>query len=242
MASRWPAACVLVGAAAWAWVANDPADRELRYAPEAPAQSPADAGRVARGFADLRVSQHLADFLRAGRVRRRGVPVHRPLGPFSGSASAAATVGGVLGDDRVWAVASPLAGYCSDRLGRRKPIICGAGAAAGWATLLYAPLPLVAFDRRRAHQLRLRRGRRRLCLRQGVGAARPGTISGAVNVGCSVPPCSSRRLAGCSTPAGPGSGPSVYGADAFQAAFAMIVLWSCLLIAFTKETGCRQTA
>ena len=46
-----------------------------------------------------------------------------------------------------WAVASPLAGYFSDRIGRRKPIYLGGAivAAAGWATLFYAPLPLAAF-------------------------------------------------------------------------------------------------
>jgi hypothetical protein len=37
----------------------------------------------------------------------------------------------------------------------------------------------------------------------------------------------------------------MYSAEAFQAAFMMIVAWSvltCVLIALTKETGCRQTA
>jgi hypothetical protein len=38
-------------------------------------------------------------------------------------------------------------------------------------------------------------------------------------------------------------GVRAYTVEAFQAAFAMIVIWSlvsCLLIAFTKETRCRQ--
>jgi len=37
----------------------------------------------------------------------------------------------------------------------------------------------------------------------------------------------------------------VYPVDAFQAAFAMIVAWSvlsCLLIALSRETHCRQAA
>ena len=40
-------------------------------------------------------------------------------------------------------------------------------------------------------------------------------------------------------------GVRTYSSAAFQTAFGMIVVWavlSCLLIAFTKETGCRQTA
>jgi hypothetical protein len=41
------------------------------------------------------------------------------------------------------------------------------------------------------------------------------------------------------------NGVRAYSVDAFQGAFAMIVVWSvlsCLLIAFTRETRCRQDA
>ena len=41
------------------------------------------------------------------------------------------------------------------------------------------------------------------------------------------------------------NGARLYSVDAYTAAFAMIVAWSilsCLLIAITRETGCRQTA
>ena len=46
-----------------------------------------------------------------------------------------------------WALASPLAGYASDSIGRRKPIYLGGAivAAIGWTVLFYAPLPLAAF-------------------------------------------------------------------------------------------------
>jgi hypothetical protein len=40
-------------------------------------------------------------------------------------------------------------------------------------------------------------------------------------------------------------GARVYSVDAFHTAFALIVGWavlSCILIAFTKDTVCRQTA
>src|SRR5581483_692730 len=47
-----------------------------------------------------------------------------------------------------WAVASPLAGALSDRIGRRKPIYLGGAlvAVCGWSTLFYVDaLPLAAF-------------------------------------------------------------------------------------------------
>src|SRR5207248_9428571 len=46
-----------------------------------------------------------------------------------------------------WAVASPLAGYFSDAIGRRRPIYLGGAivAAMGWAAMFYVPLPLAVF-------------------------------------------------------------------------------------------------
>src|SRR5262249_46829039 len=76
-----------------------------------------------------------------------------------------------------------------------------------------------------------------------------GTISGAVNVGNMLGPTLlqpaigwvlDRRWTG--TMAG---GVRAYGTDAFQSAFTMIVAWSvvtCVLIALTRETRCRQAA
>ena len=75
-----------------------------------------------------------------------------------------------------------------------------------------------------------------------------GTISGAINVGNMIGPTIlqpaigrvlDQRWAGTMA-----SGVRVYSVEAFQAGFAMIVAWSvvsCLLIAFTRETRCRQT-
>src|SRR5205814_1557323 len=76
-----------------------------------------------------------------------------------------------------------------------------------------------------------------------------GTISGTVNVGNMLGPTLlqpaigwvlDRRWTGAFA-----GGARVYTAGAFSAAFTMIVVWallSCLLIAITRETGCRQTA
>jgi hypothetical protein len=76
-----------------------------------------------------------------------------------------------------------------------------------------------------------------------------GTISGAVNVGNMLGPTLlqpaigwvlDRRWTGAFA-----GGARVYSADAFHAAFALIVAWavlSCLLIVLSKDTVCRQTA
>ena len=76
-----------------------------------------------------------------------------------------------------------------------------------------------------------------------------GTVSGAVNVGNMLGPsllqpaigwALDRRWSGAIV-----GGVRVYTTEAFGAAFVMIVAWSllsCLLIAITRETGCRQTA
>ena len=50
-----------------------------------------------------------------------------------------------------WAIASPIAGYLSDKIGRRKPVYLGGAivAAAGWATMFYVPLPLAGVHRGR---------------------------------------------------------------------------------------------
>ena len=76
-----------------------------------------------------------------------------------------------------------------------------------------------------------------------------GTISGAVNVGNMLGPTFlqpaigwvlDRRWSGAFA-----GGARVYSVDAFHAAFILIAGWavlSCILIAFTKDTACRQTA
>jgi MFS family permease len=76
-----------------------------------------------------------------------------------------------------------------------------------------------------------------------------GTISGAVNVGNMLGPTLlqpaigwmlDRRWSGAFA-----AGARVYPVDAFNNAFTLIVAWAvltCLLVAFSKDTLCRQTA
>jgi len=255
------AACVLaIGAAAWAWVANDPADQGLAsYAPEALQRTrPLTLRELARGFGQIFGYRNtwLIFFAQGGFVGAVlsftglwGPPYLRQrFGLPATEASAVCSVMIVC-----WAVASPLAGYCSDLLGRRKPIYLGGAvaAAAGWATLFYAPLPLVAFTIVAA-LTSFACGAVVVAFayaKESVPVRFLGTISGAVNVGNMLGPTLLQPAIGRVLDArwsGDLAGTvRVYGAEAFQAAFAMIVLWSvvtCLLIAFTKDTGCRQTA
>jgi MFS family permease len=152
-----------------------------------------------------------------------------------------------------WAVASPLAGYFSDRLGRRKPIYLGGAALAaiGWSVLFYTPLPLVAFTTVAAITS-FACGAVVVAFafaKESVPVRLLGTISGAVNVGNMLGPTVLQPAIGrvldqrwSGTLA---NGVRVYQVDAYHAAFAMIVAWSivsCVLIALTRETACRQTA
>ena len=152
-----------------------------------------------------------------------------------------------------WAVASPLAGYGSDRIGRRKPIYLGGAIAAaiGWTLMFYAPLPLAAFTVLAA-LTSFACGAVVVAFafaKESVPVRFLGTISGAVNVGNMLGPTLLQPAIGRALDArwsGTLSGAvRVYSPEAFQAAFAMIVAWSvvtCVLIALTKETACRQTA
>jgi len=76
-----------------------------------------------------------------------------------------------------------------------------------------------------------------------------GTISGAVNVGNMLGPTILQpaigRVLDARWSGSMSNNVRVYSPEAFQAAFMMIVAWSvltCVLIALTKETGCRPTA
>jgi MFS family permease len=152
-----------------------------------------------------------------------------------------------------WAVASPLAGHFSDALGRRKPIYLGGAvvAAMGWTTMFYVPLPLAGFTIAAAITS-FACGAVVVAFafaKESVPVRFLGTISGAVNVGNMLGPTLlqpaigwvlDRRWSG-----GLAAGVRVYPVDAFQTAFALIVVWSvlsCLFIALTRDSVCRQTA
>jgi MFS family permease len=153
-----------------------------------------------------------------------------------------------------WAVASPICGALSDKIGRRKPIYCAGCliSTAGWIAMFYArDLSLTAFTTAAA-LTSFASGAVVIGFafgKESVPVQFLGTISGAVNIGNMIGPMLlqpgigrvlDQRWAGQLT-----GGLRVYGVDAFQTAFLLIVAWSllaCVLIALTRETYCKPSA
>ena len=245
-----------VGAAAWAFVANDPRDKGfLSHAPEELQRTHLTLGQLVREFPAIFTYRNTwLIFLAQGGFVGAMLAFTGLWGPaylrqrFTLSATDASAVCSVM--IVCWAIASPIAGYLSDTIGRRKPVYLGGAivAAAGWGTLFYAPLPLAAFTVVAAVT-------GFACgaviigfafAKESVPVQLLGTISGAINVGNMLGPTIlqpaigrvlDQRWAGALA-----NGVRIYSVEAFQAGFVMIVAWSvtsCLLIAFTRETRCR---
>ena len=150
-----------------------------------------------------------------------------------------------------WAVASPLCGYLSDRITQRKPIYLAGAivAACGWTLLFLAPLPVRAF-------IPVAAVTSFACGAVIIGFAYAkesvpvhflGTISGAVNVGNMIGPMILQpaigRVLDRQWSGELANGLRVYSPGAFQSGFLLIIGWAAmtvLLIAFTRETHCRQ--
>ena len=151
-----------------------------------------------------------------------------------------------------WAVASPLCGYWSDRMKRRKPIyVVGAVVAAvGWAVMFrVTALPLAAF-------VPIAAVTSFACGAVIIGFAYAkesvpvhflGTISGAINVGNMLGPMllqpSIGRVLDRQWTGELASGLRVYSPAAFRSGFLLIIAWATLtvvLTALTRETYCRQ--
>ena len=153
-----------------------------------------------------------------------------------------------------WAVSSPICGYLSDKIGRRRPIyISGAVTATiGFSLMFYVPgLPLWLF-------VALAGVSSAACgavilgfafAKESVPVHFLGTVSGAINVGNMVGPTVlqpaigavlDRRWSGQTI-----EGLRVYGLGDYQAALLLMVGWlaiACVLIAFTRETYCKPQA
>jgi sugar phosphate permease len=255
------AACVAaIGAAAAAIVANDPSDKGFAsFAPrELQRTDHLTLGGLIRDFPTIFAYRNtwLIFFAQGGFVGAMlsftglwGPPYLRQR--FALSTTDASAVCSVM--IVCWAIASPLAGYFSDKIGRRKPIYLGGAviAAVGWATLFYAALPLAAF-------VLIAAVTSFACgsvvvafafAKESVPVRFLGTISGAVNVGNMLGPTLLQPAIGWALDrqwsGAVAGGVRVYAAAAFQTAFTMIVAWAllcALLIALTSETRCRQTA
>ena len=153
-----------------------------------------------------------------------------------------------------WATASPISGYLSDRIGRRKPIYLWGClvSAVGWIVLFYVrSLPLAVFVAVAAITS-LASGVVILGFaysKESVPAQFLGAISGSTNIGNMIGPMLLQPAIGWildkESSGQAANGVRVYGVNAFEAGFLLIVGWSilaCVLIGFTKETWCEQSA
>ena len=248
-----------VGAAAWAFVTNDPLERGFRsHAPTELQRTHLTIWQLLRDFPTISTYRNTwLIFLAQGGFVGAMLSFTGLWGPtylrqrFTLTPTEAAAVCSIM--IVCWAVASPIAGYLSDKMGRRKPIYLGGAliSAAGWSMLFFAPLPLAAFTLVAAITS-FACGAVVLGFafaKESVPVQLLGTISGAINVGNMLGPTIlqpaigrvlDQRWAGAMN-----NGVRIYSVDAFQAGFAMIVAWSvltCLLIACARETRCRPSA
>lgn len=152
-----------------------------------------------------------------------------------------------------WALAGPVLGALSDRMRRRKPVyVLGTAlAAAGWAVVFLVPgLPLALLV-----ALLVATGIVSACVmvgfaivKESVPVALAGTATGVANMGnmlggMIMPPLVGwlldRNWSGALA-----EGVRVYDFAAYRAGFSPMLAWlalSLLLLAFTRETHCRQT-
>lgn len=255
------AVVLLLAALAWAFVRDDPSD--VGYRTYASALS--DEGRKAKaadlwkGFLKIFGYRNtwLIFFAQGGFVG--------PMIAFTGlwavpfltarfglKPAAAAAVSSVM--IICWAVASPICGDLSDRIGRRKPIYLVGGliSTTGWVVMFYADrLPLAVF-------IVIAAVTSFSCGAVILGFAYcresvPGQYSGAsnatVNIGNMIGAAVLEPAIGwvldkewSGTIA---AGVHTYGLHAYQMGLLLIVAWSALsivLLMFTRETYCQQQA
>ena len=153
-----------------------------------------------------------------------------------------------------WALSSLAYGAASDRLGRRKPLfIAGtAGTLALWAIVVIVPgLPHAVLT-----ILLIGIGMLGGCFilvfafaKESVPARLAGTVSGIANMGVMVGGMVMQPLIGWTLDThwhgAITNGVRIYDFSAYQSGFALLLFWcavAILLLAFTRETFCKQTA
>jgi MFS family permease len=244
----------------WVFVANDPADKGYRTYASAAVQSGKRASLpdLLSGVPGIfAVRNTWLIFLAQGGFVGAMLSFTGLWGPpflrarFNIPGTTAAGVCSVM--TICWAVASPLCGYLSDRIGLRKPIyVTGAAVAAlGWPILFYVDsLSLTAF-------VLIAAIASFACgavilgfafAKESVPARFLGTVTGAINMGNQIGPMVLQPAIGLLLErnwSGAMAGATrVYDVAAFHSAFGLIAAWSivtCILLALTSETFCRQT-
>jgi len=249
--------CLMVGICIWIVVRDDPAERGYAsYAPEISACTGFSWGHMLRGFGHIFQYRNtvLLPLAQAGMVGTVlafaglwGVPYLTTRFGISSWAAAVCTSAIMI----TWALSGPVAGFVSDRMGRRKPLYVGAAALAlaGWSGAFLLPhLPLAAF----------------MVLAMAAGSACGAVIVGFAYAKESVPtPLAGSASGFCNM--GSMSGPMilqpvigwlldrywngasldgvrVYDLQTYHAAFSPMLAWlvlSLILALLSRETFCR---
>lgn len=253
------AVVLILSGLAWAFVKDDPAEQGmLSYAvPVAQRQHEGGSADLWKGFFRIFGYRNtwLIFFAQGGFVG--------PMIAFTGlwavpfltvrfglRPATAASVSSVM--IIAWAVASPVCGDLSDKIGRRKPIYLAGSliSASGWAVMFYGNrLPLAAFIPVAA-LTSFACGAVILGFayaKESVPVQHFGTSNATVNIGNMIGPALLQPAIGWILDK-EWSGQSyrgirVYNLRAFHFGFLLVVGWSCLaclLAAFTRETYCGQ--
>ena len=254
------AAVLVVGVLAMMFVRNDPTDAGFAsYAPPDVLRSHLSIWELLKGFKRIFAYRNtwLIFFAQGGLVGSMiaftglwGAPYLRARYALQSTTAAAVCSVMIV----CWAVASPLCGAMSDRIGRRKPIyIAGCViAAVGWSAMFYIDgLPLTVFVPIAAITS-LASGAVVLGFahsKESVPAQFLGTISGTTNIGNMIGPTLLQPgigwIVGRHWTGKLVNGVHVYDVGAYKAGFVLIVGWlimSSILLSLTKETYCKQSA
>lgn len=250
-----------VGAAALAFVRNDPTDKGYEsHAPhDLQNMQKSSLMDVLRGIRQIAANRNpwlilLAQGGLVGPIMTFtglwGPPFLRAR--FGLAPTAAATICSIM--IICWAAACPVAGHLSDRMGKRKPVYLGGCivTAIGWVIMFYLDaLPLYGFTAVAA-VTSIATGAVIIGFpyaRESAPLRYMGTVTATTNIGNMLGPSLLQpgigllldtRWAGETL-----KGARIYGVDAYHAGFLLIVIWgavSCILIGLTRETSCQQNA
>lgn len=254
-----------VGAAALVFLRNDPSERGYEsFAPKDLRNMPkASLADILIGFKKIAGTRNpwLILFAQGGLVGPMmtftglwGPPFLRAR--FGLAPTEAATICSIM--IVCWAACCPLAGALSDKMGRRKPVYLGGTilTGLGWATMFYVDaLPVAAFTAVAA----LTSVATAAVIvafpyaRESAPLRYMGTVTASTNMGNMFGPSLlqpgiglllDRNWTGATLSGASGKGAHIYGVEAYHIGFLLILAWSvvsCLLIAMTKETYCRQS-
>jgi MFS family permease len=254
------AVTTVLAAATWVLVRDDPKERGYSsFVVQEPRSAGPDAGRALRGVAEVfrRRNTWLLFFIPASLVGSVltfcglwGVPYLTTHYGFS--TAEAASLASLLIIS--WSGSSPVFGWLSDRLGRRKPLMLAGQvlAAICWGCLLFIPGMPVWLLIALAAATGIASASFIICwplAKESVPARLAGTIAGVINMGImlgvtvlqpAVGWVLDRRWQGEMA-----GGVRLYGLEAYRSGFTLMMTWiliALVLLLFVRETRGRQAA